>query len=206
MKKIILHGLLKKMFCDFFVVKADNLKDIFKCIASNTTDYSFKMNKLLKQNYGLGLVIDGVLHHDIEIDLDYYIKTASVIEIFICSGFNFGIIGGIVAAVSTFLAKLTWVSVLKFVLFIAIMVGISYLITYLMKPGDPRQIKTASFIFNGRDNVAARNTPIQLGYGRLRVGSSVINAIPFSFDSSYISAINNVLKTEVGVGNYSSKI
>ena len=148
MKKIILHGLLKKMFCDSFFIKANCITDIFKCMAANTKDYSLKMNNILKQDYGLALVIDGVLHHDIEIDLDSYIKTASVIEIFICSGFNFGIIGGIVTAVSTFLAKLTWVSVLKFVLFIAIMVGISYLITYLMKPGDPRQIKTASFIFN----------------------------------------------------------
>ena len=202
MKKIILHGLLKKMFCDSFVVKANSLKDIFKCVASNTTDYSFKMNEVLKQNCGLALVIDGVLHHDVEIDLDSCIKSASVVEIFICSGLNFVVLPTVVG----YLAALTWISVLKFVLFVAIMVGISYLITYLMKPGDPKQIKTASFIFSGRDNVAARNTPIQLGYGRLRVGSSVINAIPFSFDSSYISAINNVLKTEVGVGNYSSKI
>ena len=82
------------------------------------------------------------------------------------------------------------------------MVGISYLITYLMKPGDPRQIKTSSFIFTGRDNVAARNTPIQLGYGRLKVGTSVINAVSFNFDSSYAHAINNTVKTEVGVGNY----
>jgi hypothetical protein len=75
-----------------------------------------------------------------------------------------------------------------------------------MKPGDPKQIKTASFIFSGRDNVAARNTPIQLGYGRLKVGTSVINAIQFTFDSSYVSSISNIAKIEVGVGNYSSLI
>jgi predicted phage tail protein len=205
MKKIILHGLLKKMFCDSFIVKSNSLKDIFKCIASNTKDYSFKMNKLLKQQYGLALVIDGVLYHDIEIDLNSYIKTASVIEIFICSGFYFGI-GALVASAIAYLSKLTLLSVLKFILFVAIMVGISYLISYLMKPGDPKQIKTASFIFSGRDNVAARNTPIQLGYGRLKVGTSVINAIQFTFDSSYVSSISNIAKIEVGVGNYSSLI
>jgi len=201
-KKIILHGLLKKMFCDSFVVKAYSIKDIFKCMASNTIDYSFKMNKLLKQQYGLALVIDGVLHHDVEIDLDSCIKSASVIEIFICSGFNFLVFPAVVG----YLVKLTLLSVLKFILFVAVMVGISYLITYLMKPGDPRQVKTSSFIFSGRDNVAARNTPIQLGYGRLKVGTSVINAVAFNFDSSYASAVNNVVKTEVGIGNYSSKI
>jgi len=206
MKKIILHGLLKKMFCDSFFVKSNSLKDIFKCIASNTKDYSFKMNKLLKQQYGLALVIDGVLYHDIEIDLDSYIKTASVIEIFICSGFYLGFLSGLITAAITYLSKLTLLSVLKFILFVAIMVGISYLISYLMKPGDPKQIKTASFIFSGRDNVAARNTPIQLGYGRLKVGTSVINAIQFTFDSSYVSSISNIAKIEVGVGNYSSLI
>lgn len=202
MKKIILHGLLKKMFCDSFVVKANSIKDIFKCMASNAIDYSFKMNSLLKQQYGLALVIDGVFYHDMEIDLDFYIKSASVIEIFICSGFNFLVFPAVVG----YLVKLTLLSVLKFILFVAVMVGISYLITYLMKPGDPRQIKTSSFIFTGRDNVAARNTPIQLGYGRLKVGTSVINAVSFNFDSSYAHAINNTVKTEVGVGNYSSLI
>ena len=59
MKKIILHGLLKKMFCDSFIVKANALKDIFKCMAANTRDYSAKMNKLVKKEYGLALVIDG---------------------------------------------------------------------------------------------------------------------------------------------------
>ena len=54
--------------------------------------------------------------------------------------------------------------------------------------------------------MAARNTPVQLGYGRLKVGTNVINAVLFNFDSSYISTVNNVIKTEVGVGNYSSKI
>ena len=205
MKKIILHGLLKKMFCDSFVVKTNSLKEIFKCIASNTTDYSFKMNSLLKQQYGLALVIDGVLYHDIEINLDFYIESASVIEIFICSGFNFVFIPLGTAAIA-YLSKLTLLSILKFILFVAIMIGISYLISYLMKPGDPKQIKTASFIFSGRDNVAARNTPIQLGYGRLKVGTSVINAIQFTFDSSYVSSISNVAKIEVGVGNYSSLI
>jgi len=202
MKKIILHGLLKKMFCDSFVVKANSIKDIFKCMASNAIDYSFKMNSLLKQQYGLALVIDGVFYHDMEIDLDFYVKSASVIEIFICSGFNFLVFPAVVG----YLVKLTLLSVLKFILFVAVMVGISYLITYLMKPGDPKQIKTSSFIFTGRDNVAARNTPIQLGYGRLKVGTSVINAVSFNFDSSYAHAINNTVKTEVGVGNYSSLI
>ena len=204
MKKIILHGLLKKMFCDSFFVKANELKDIFKCMAANTKDYSSKMNKLIKKEYGLALVIDGILYHEDETELDNFIKLASEIEIFICCGFNFILsLGGTIAAA---LAKLTWVSVAKFILFIAITIGISYLITMLLKPGDPKQIKTSSFIFSGRDNIAARNTPIQLGYGRLKVGTNVINAVLFNFDSSYKNTAGNTLQTEVGVGNYSSKI
>ena len=82
MKKIILHGLLKKMFCDSFVVKANSIKDIFKCMASNAIDYSFKMNSLLKQQYGLALVIDGVFYHDMEIDLDIWaIKIDDILQI-----------------------------------------------------------------------------------------------------------------------------
>ena len=204
MKKIVLHGLLKKMFCDSFFIKTDCVKDIFKCMAANTKDYSVKMNKLMKKDYGLALVIDGVLYHDIEINLDSCIKSASLIEIFIYSGFKF--FASLTAAIATALSKLTWAAVGKFILFLAISIGISYLISMLLKPGDPKQVKTSSFIFSGKDNIASRNTPIQLGYGRLKVGTNVINAILFNFDSSYQSTISNTVKTEVGVGNYSSKI
>lgn len=204
MKKIILHGILKKMFCDSFFIKANCVKDIFKCMAANTKDYSVKMNRLLKKDYGLALVIDGVLYHDIEINLDACIKSASIIEIFIYSGFSF--FGSLIAAITVALGKLTWAAVGKFILFLAISIGISYLISLLLKPGDPKQVKTSSFIFSSKDNVAARNTPVQLGYGRLKVGTNVINAVLFNFDSSYAHATSNIIKTEVGVGNYSSKI
>ena len=202
MKKIILHGILKKMFCESFFIKADSIKDIFKCMSANTKDYSVKMNNLLKKDYGLGLILDGVLYHDIENDLDSCIKMASVIEIFIYSGFKFVVAPFVAAAI----AKLTWAAVGKFILFLAISIGISYLISMLLKPGDPKQIKTSSYIFSSKDNVAARNTPIQLNYGRLKVGTNVINAILFNFDLSYQSAVANTIKIEAGVGNYSSKI
>ncbi len=192
------------MFCDSFFVKANALKDIFKCMAANTRDYSVKMNKLVKKEYGLALVIDGVLYHENETELDNFIKLASEIEIFICSGFNF--IGSLIGAIVVAAGKLTWAGVGKFILFLAISIGISYLISMLLKPGDPKQIKTSSFIFSGKDNVAARNTPVQLGYGRLKVGTNVINAVLFNFDSSYKATVENTFQTEIGVGNYSSKI
>jgi hypothetical protein len=192
------------MFCDSFFVKANALKDIFKCMAANTRDYSVKMNKLVKKEYGLALVIDGVLYHENETELDNFIKLASEIEIFICSGFNF--IGSLIGAIVVAAGKLTWAGVGKFILFLAISIGISYLISMLLKPGDPKQIKTSSFIFSGKDNVAARNTPVQLGYGRLKVGTNVINAVLFNFDSSYKATVENTFQTEIGIGNYSSKI
>jgi hypothetical protein len=192
------------MFCDSFFVKANALKDIFKCMAANTRDYSVKMNNLVKKEYGLALVIDGVLYHENETELDNFIKLASEIEIFICSGFNF--IGSLIGAIVVAAGKLTWAGVGKFILFLAISIGISYLISMLLKPGDPKQIKTSSFIFSGKDNVAARNTPVQLGYGRLKVGTNVINAVLFNFDSSYKATVENTFQTEIGVGNYSSKI
>jgi predicted phage tail protein len=192
------------MFCDSFSVKANALKDIFKCMAANTRDYSVKMNNLVKKEYGLALVIDGVLYHENETELDNFIKLASEIEIFICSGFNF--IGSLIGAIVVAAGKLTWAGVGKFILFLAISIGISYLISMLLKPGDPKQIKTSSFIFSGKDNVAARNTPVQLGYGRLKVGTNVINAVLFNFDSSYKATVENTFQTEIGVGNYSSKI
>ena len=47
----------------------------------------------------------------------------------------------------------------------------------LFKPPKPKEEKeTKSYLFSGPVNTAAQGIPIPIGYGRLRVGSSVISA------------------------------
>jgi predicted phage tail protein len=60
------------------------------------------------------------------------------------------------------------------ILLIAISTGISMLITSLMTPKAPKDIKNNSRLFSGYENVTKRNVSIPIGYGRLKIGSIVV--------------------------------
>lgn len=63
---------------------------------------------------------------------------------------------------------------------LAISTGIQMLITKLLSPKSPVDIKTVSRLFSNYENVTFRNVPIPIGYGRLRIGSIVVgNSISF---------------------------
>jgi predicted phage tail protein len=65
-------------------------------------------------------------------------------------------------------------------LLLAASVGIQFLITSLMTPKAPKDIKNNSRLFSGYENVTKRNVPIPIGYGRLKIGSILIaNDITF---------------------------
>lgn len=67
--------------------------------------------------------------------------------------------------------------------------GIQMLITKLLTPKSPIDVKTTSRLFSNYENVSMRNVPIPIGYGRCKVGSIVIsNNILFS---TYNSATIN---------------
>lgn len=66
------------------------------------------------------------------------------------------------------------IDILIAVLLIAISTGISMLITSLMTPKAPKDIKNNSRLFSGYENVTKRNVSIPIGYGRLKIGSIVI--------------------------------
>lgn len=196
MKKIILHGLLKKYFCSSFNLKVNKFKDIFFALCSNYSNYNFKMKSLYKKFGGFVVILDGKIFHKDYEDLDFLINDVETIEIIPCLVFGFfGTLVAVLIAVglSKFLAY-----VVAFIITIAISIGISYLISLLLRPGDPKQLKTSSYIISTKDNIAARNTPIALNYGRLKTGSSVINACLYNFDSSYASTTSVVLESSLG--------
>lgn len=60
-------------------------------------------------------------------------------------------------------------------LILAISIGIQFLITKLLTPKSPVDIKTNSRLFSSYENVTKRNVPIPIGYGRLKIGSIVVS-------------------------------
>lgn len=174
MKTIILHGILEKYFCKKFECKLKNAKDIFKSLYCNFPDYEKKINNLKKHCHGIAVVIDDQFVFNSEIDdFENKLMNASKIELIPCVVFSAFL--GITAAL-----------IFKFVLVLAVSVGISMLITHLMKSGDPKQVKTASYIFGNKENTELRNFPIALNYGRLKLGSSVVSGLVYNFDIDFL--------------------
>jgi predicted phage tail protein len=67
------------------------------------------------------------------------------------------------------------ITLLISLIIMAIATGIQIMITKLLSPKTPKDIKNNSKLFSGYENVSKRNVSIPIGYGRLKVGSVVVS-------------------------------
>jgi predicted phage tail protein len=67
------------------------------------------------------------------------------------------------------------ITLLVSLVIMAIATGIQLLITKLLSPKTPKDIKNNSKLFSGYENVTKRNVSIPIGYGRLKIGSVVVS-------------------------------
>ncbi len=192
MKQILLHGILKKLACPKFNIKASCFQDVLNCLSANFPKLRKHVKRFKNDISGFILVVDDKLIDNLN-NVDKSILTGKTIEIIpvvmlsalISATFIAGLIGASSATAAsvvaiTFVANVLVMSIISF--------GISFLVAKLLTPKDPKQVKTSSFIFSSKENSVARNTPIPIGYGRLRVGSCLISSIEMNFD---IDLVNN---------------
>lgn len=189
------------------IVKASNFDDIIKCLIVNFPKLG---NKLKKYNHifdSVMVVIDDKIVTDAS-KINDCIRNCNKIELIPVQIFSAFVTSttaaivaaaaatGISAAVIAFTVNLILVSVLTF--------GISFLVSKLLAPKDPKQVKTSSYILSSKTNIAARNTPIPIGYGKLRVASSVVSSYGMNFDyepTNPGSAAGTSIGYVGGVGN-----
>lgn len=175
---------MKKLACGTLTVKAGNFDDIIKCLIVNFPKLGNKLKKYTNVFDSILIIIDDKIITDMS-KINEYIRNCEKIELvptLIFSGFITGaavasalaIKSAAVAASIAFVANVIIVSALSF--------GISFLVSKLLAPKDPKQVKTSSYILNSKTNIAARNTPIPIGYGKLRVTSSVVSSYALNFD------------------------
>lgn len=67
------------------------------------------------------------------------------------------------------------VSLLTMIIVMIIAMGIQMLITRLLSPKAPKDIKNNSRMFSSYENVTKRNVAIPIGYGRLKIGSVLVS-------------------------------
>lgn len=184
------------------MVKAGNFDDIIKCLQVNFPKLGARIRSFNHIFDSIVIVIDGKIVSDSQL-LNENIRNCKVIELLPVQVFS---VFFTAAAGATLLTKVL-VFVANVIVISALSFGISYLISKLLTPKDPKQVKTSSYILSAKQNIAIRNAPIPIGYGKLRVGSLIISSFGTNFDYSQSNPTGNIIGfVGGGGGNITTKI
>ena len=161
------------------MIKAGTFDDLIKCLQVNFPKLGTRIRSFNHIFDSVVIVIDVKIISNSQI-LNENIRNCKVIELLPVQVFSAIFTA---AATATLLVK-ALVFVANVVVISALSFGISFLISKLLTPKDPKQVKTSSYVLNAKANIAARNTPVPIGYGKLRVGSLIVSTFVTNFDYS----------------------
>ena len=204
MTDVYLHGILAKEYQSHFKFNLKSSTHVLKAIDANREGFIARIFQLQEEGFYYDIIVDKkrikkpqdfqTLGKASRIDLAPVIVGSGGFEtlfmlIFPKAGASLG--AKVLAAV--------------------LQAGIAYLLTPKPDLGLPVEqdisaeaaAQKESYIFSGNINLARQGTPLPLGYGRLKVGSSVVQASVRSFplikpDSESMNASNFVDQTEQG--------
>tara|TARA_R110000772_G_scaffold6781_7_gene23664 strand:- start:1125 stop:1784 length:660 start_codon:yes stop_codon:yes gene_type:complete len=180
MTSIKLHGILAKDFGEELKLNLDNITTLIDAIEANKSGFLKKLNSLSQMGLNYCLIIDGETVKDRSSIGDKKPKRIDFVPIICGQGVVAAVIGaaGLIAGgiIGTTLLGTT-LSVLGGIFLSA---GLSMLLA--PKPDYPDSVAAEStvsalnksFAFANRANIAAQGISVPIGYGRLRVGSKVI--------------------------------
>ena len=203
---------MSKTFGEEIDLKVGSINHLFDAIDANRPGFIQKINKLAKLGFHYALIIDGKRIKDFK--RPSVVKDPKKIEIvplIAGNGIVAGIVAGVVSVVSTVFGAIgaglgalgaaiaSGGALANFALFVA---GTALSMLLAPSPDFPdavqQKVSTAglekSFAFANRSNVASQGSPVPIGYGRLRLGSQVIQASLKAFPQ-------NVLPQEAMVRN-----
>lgn len=186
--KIFIHGLLGELFTTSFEAYVKNLFFITKAIDCNFPGFLNKIAQLSKDGMDYSIIIDGnLVTNEEELMHTNDFKEVHIVPILSGSGYFIPLLYALAQVIIP----------------IAISVGLSYLaMKYMSKPdqkqsyqavgGSSSQVSAGgkSNIFGNIVNVSSQGESIPIGYGRMRIGSKVINTSIRSYtkDQNFYSA------------------
>ncbi|HBY67307.1 MAG TPA: hypothetical protein DEG69_05805 [Flavobacteriaceae bacterium] len=207
MTDVYLHGILAKEYQSHFKLNLNSSTHVLKAIDANREGFIARIFQLQREGFYYDVIVNKKrikkpedfkrLDEASRIDLVPIIVGSGEIII----GFLFpgaAAAGGVAATAAAIAAAV-------------LNAGIAYLLTPKPDLGLPAEqdisaeaaAQKESYIFSGNINLVRQGTPLPLGYGRLKVGSSVVQASVRSFplikpDSQSMNSNNFVDQTEEG--------
>jgi predicted phage tail protein len=188
MTNIILHGILAKEFGENFRMKIHKAINVVKAIDVNRRTFNKRIFELSREGLNYTIIVDGKKITELEeLNIQKEPQEIHLVPLIMGSGGAL-IVGGIAGAVlgsaaagAAFAAVGVGAllsSVVSAVILTVVSVGLQMLLAPKPDAGPPISSSTKalseSFAFSNKANVATQGSAVPVGYGRLKVGSQLI--------------------------------
>lgn len=201
MTNVYLHGILGKIFGKHFKICVTDGNSAINAIECNRPGFIKKLYSLSKEKRDYLIIIDGELVEN----KNSFLEKRKITEINIIPCISgYGPIGGLVAVGLGFaagtLGNVIVATLVNTLLSTALSVGISMIMNSINKQSEPPQaaqrisvggmtsaISSAgrSYIFSNPNNNASQGAVIPIGFGKMRVSSSLIFSSVKNYDTNF---------------------
>jgi len=188
MTNVIIHGRLGEIVGKHHKFACSKLSEVFRAIESNTG--MLRKYTSLNRKRKMSIFVDGKMTSDKNFDL-VNVKGSEVVILPILMGAIGITIMTIVAAGAKLTLKMKIAAV---IINIAFAIGMNLLMSKLLAPDDPDTASTSSYIFSQAENAAKQGSPVPVGYGRFKVGSTILSVSLINVDKS-LTLENNFYET-----------
>lgn len=189
MTDIYIHGKLGLEFCKHFRASILKPRDAISIIDANYDGFEKRLMEMARQGFQYSIVADDqLIGSPDELCGKRQFKEIHIVPTICGSGVAALVVGFISVVASASVGGL-----LGSVLYAVGMAAISYGISSLLaKPPDSNNASrtsttsatSRSFLFTNKENIVQQGNPVPVGYGRLRIGSAVIQQTVKSYPNS----------------------
>lgn len=194
MTNVFIHGKLAKEYGKKFKFSLGSPKDVFWAIEANKPGFLNRVLELDKKGAHYSLILDGKPATEMNVRSGK-VKEIHIVPAIIGSAGTAAALGAIALVGGAYAGTLggTWLvvgAVLTAVGSAALSFGISNLLQKDQKTDAGSASSRAnalnkSFLFSNGENITEQGSPVPIGYGRLRVGSAVIQSTIKSFPARF---------------------
>ena len=178
MTNVIIHGRFGEVVGKHHNFACSKLSEVFRAIESNTG--MLRKYTSFNRKRKMSIFVNGKAASDKNFDL-VNVKNSKVVILPILMGAIGVTIMTIIAAGAKFTLKY---KIAAAIINIAFAIGMSLLMSKLLAPDDPDTASTSSYVFNQAENAVKQGSPVPVGYGRFKVGSTILSVSLINVDKA----------------------
>jgi len=198
MTQVTLHGILAKEFKKTFSLAIKRPKEVFDAISCTHNNFRNRVVELANQGVHFTLLVDGkkmttieelsIVSDNQQIDIVPLVcgagKAGAIIAIIALGFLTAGLSIGLTTSIGFGMTGATLVNIGVGIAMMGIQMALAPKPKMDRPSADVNSAKQ-SFLFSSKANTAEQGIPVPVGYGRLRVGSAVIQSTIKSYPQAF---------------------